>query len=109
MSGRTSGSSVTEGALVTASQATALVTVTQLDPMYVDVTQPATVLLRLQRELEAGQLVNRGANAAAVGLKLEDGSEYGRGGSFKFCEGSVHQDTGHITIQRAVPTPSHLC
>jgi membrane fusion protein, multidrug efflux system len=48
ITGRTSRSSVTEGALVTANQTTALVTVTQLDPMYVDVTQPATVLLRLQ-------------------------------------------------------------
>jgi membrane fusion protein (multidrug efflux system) len=108
ISGRTSRSSVTEGALVTASQATVLVTVTQLDPMYVDVTQPATVLLRLQRELEAGQLVNRGGNAAAVRLKLEDGSEYGREGSLKFSEVTVDQSTGSVTLRAEFPNPSHL-
>jgi membrane fusion protein (multidrug efflux system) len=108
ISGRTSRSSATEGALVTANQTTALVTVTQLDPIYVDVTQPATVLLRLQRELEAGQLVNRGANAAAVGLKLEDGSEYGREGSLKFSEVTVDQSTGSVTLRAEFPNPSHL-
>jgi membrane fusion protein (multidrug efflux system) len=108
ISGRTSRSSVTEGALVTASQVAALVTVTQLDPIYVDVTQPATVLLRLQRELEAGQLVNRGANAAAVGLKLEDGSEYSREGSLKFSEVTVDQSTGSVTLRAEFPNPSHL-
>src|SRR5713101_6926955 len=104
ISGRTSRSSATEGALVTANQTTVLVTVTQLDPIYVDVTQPATVLLRLQRELEAGQLVNRGANAAAVGLKLEDGSE----GSLKFSEVTVDQSTGSVTLRAEFPNPSHL-
>jgi membrane fusion protein (multidrug efflux system) len=49
ISGRTGRSSVTEGALVTASQATSLVTITQLDPMYVDLTQPTTTLVRFAR------------------------------------------------------------
>jgi membrane fusion protein (multidrug efflux system) len=108
ISGRTSRSSVTEGALVTASQTTALVTVTQLDPIYVDVTQPATVWLRLQRELEAGQLVNRGDNAAAVGLKLEDGSEYGREGTLQFSEVTVDQSTGSVTLRAEFPNSNHL-
>jgi membrane fusion protein (multidrug efflux system) len=108
ISGRTSRSSITEGALVTANQTTSLVTVTQLDPIYVDVTQPATVLLRLQRELEAGQLVNRGDNGAAVGLKLEDGSEYSREGSLKFSEVTVDQSTGSVTLRAEFPNPSHL-
>jgi membrane fusion protein (multidrug efflux system) len=108
ISGRTSRSSITEGALVTANQTTSLVTVTQLDPIYVDVTQPATVLLRLQRELEAGQLVNRGDNAAVVGLKLEDGSEYSREGSLKFSEVTVDQSTGSVTLRAEFPNPSHL-
>src|SRR5882757_1773833 len=107
ISGRTSRSSVTEGALVTASQPTVLVTVTLLDPIYVDVTQPATVWLRLQRELEAGQLVNRGNNAA-VGSKLEDGSEYGREGSLQFSEVTVDQSTGSVTLRAEFPNPSHL-
>jgi len=56
ISGRTGRSSVTEGALVAANQSTALVVVQQLDPIYVDVTQPSTTLLRLQREFASGQL-----------------------------------------------------
>jgi membrane fusion protein (multidrug efflux system) len=108
ISGRTSRSAVTEGALVTASQSTSLVTVTQLDPIYVDVTQPATVWLRLQRELEAGQLVNRGDHAAAVALKLEDGSEYGREGTLQFSEVTVDQSTGSVTLRAEFPNPNHL-
>ncbi|MDB6091726.1 MAG: efflux transporter, family, subunit [Gammaproteobacteria bacterium] len=108
ISGRTSRSSVTEGALVTANQTTVLVTVTLLDPIYVDVTQPATVWLRLQRELDAGQLVNRGTNAAAVGLTLEDGSEYAREGSLQFSEVTVDQSTGSVTLRAEFPNPRHL-
>jgi membrane fusion protein (multidrug efflux system) len=108
ITGRTSRSAVTEGALVTANQTTDLVTVTQLDPIYVDVTQPAEVLLRLQRELTAGQLVNRGDQAAAVGLKLEDGSEYGREGTLQFSEVTVDQSTGSVTLRAEFPNPGHL-
>lgn len=62
ITGRISRSFVTEGALVTANQPTALATVQQLEPVYVDVTQPITTLLRLRREAEAGLLKQ---NAAA--------------------------------------------
>ncbi|MBW4024248.1 MAG: efflux RND transporter periplasmic adaptor subunit, partial [Proteobacteria bacterium] len=64
ISGRSGRSAVTEGALVTADQTTVLVTVTQLDPIYVDVTQPVTVLLRLKRELRAGLLKRAGPGEA---------------------------------------------
>jgi len=59
ISGRSGRSMITEGALVTADQASTLVTITQLDPIYVDVTQPTTTLVRLKRELAAGQLRGR--------------------------------------------------
>ncbi|MFA7639819.1 MAG: efflux RND transporter periplasmic adaptor subunit, partial [Parvibaculum sp.] len=54
ISGFISRSSVTEGALVTANQATELATVTQLDPIYVDLTQSASDLLRLKRAMAEG-------------------------------------------------------
>jgi membrane fusion protein (multidrug efflux system) len=53
ITGRIGRSFVTEGALVTANQSTALATIQQLDPVYVDVTQPTTTLLRLRREAAA--------------------------------------------------------
>ncbi|MFX5756181.1 HlyD family efflux transporter periplasmic adaptor subunit, partial [Acinetobacter baumannii] len=94
ISGRIGRSAVTEGALVTNGQANAMATVQQLDPIYVDVTQPSTALLRLRRELASGQLERAGDNAAKVSLKLEDGSQYPREGRLEFSEVSVDEGTG---------------
>lgn len=108
ISGRIGRSSVTEGALVTANQATALATVQQLDPIYVDVTQPSAVLLRLKRELAAGQLVQAGANQAEVHLILEDGSTYKPVGKMQFAEVQVDQTTGSVTLRALFPNPDKL-
>src|ERR1700722_19017349 len=71
ITGRTGRSSVTEGALVTADQTTSLVTVTQLDPIYVDVTQPSTTILRLKREVTSGEMKTVRDNQVPVRLLLE--------------------------------------
>ncbi len=62
ISGRIGKSNVTEGALVTAYQPLALATIQQLDPIYVDVPQSTTELLRLKRRLEDGRLNPDGTN-----------------------------------------------
>lgn len=108
ISGRIGRSTVTEGALVTANQTTALATVQQLDPVYVDVTQPSTVLLRLKRELAAGQLVVTGENAAEVQLTLEDGSSYQPRGKLQFTDVSVDETTGSVTLRALFPNPDKL-
>jgi membrane fusion protein, multidrug efflux system len=108
ISGRVGRSSVTEGALVTANQTTSLATVQQLDPIYVDVTQPSAVLLRLKRELTAGQLVQAGANQAEVHLFLEDGSRYALAGRLQFAEVQVDQTTGSVTLRALFPNPDKL-
>jgi membrane fusion protein (multidrug efflux system) len=108
ISGRIGRSSVTEGALVTANQTTALATVQQLDPIYVDVTQPSVVLLRLRRELAAGQLVPAGANGAEVHLFLEDGSAYQLTGKLQFSEVQVDQTSGSVTLRALFPNPDRL-
>ena len=108
ISGRVGRSSVTEGALVTANQTTSLATVQQLDPIYVDVTQPSAVLLRLKRELAAGQLVQAGANQAEVHLFLEDGSRYALVGKLQFAEVQVDQTTGSVTLRALFPNPDKL-
>jgi membrane fusion protein (multidrug efflux system) len=108
ISGRIGRSAVTEGALVTANQTTALATVQQLDPIYVDVTQPSAVLLRLKRELAAGQLVATGGNEAEVQLTLEDGSSYGPRGKLQFVEVSVDETTGSVTLRALFPNPDKL-
>jgi membrane fusion protein, multidrug efflux system len=108
ISGRTGRSSVTEGALVTANQTTSLATVQQLDPIYVDVTQPMAVLLRLKREMAAGQLVQAGANQAEVHLLLEDNSHYAPTGKLQFSEVQVDQTTGSVTLRALFPNPDKL-
>jgi len=108
ISGRIGRSSVTEGALVTANQTTALAIVQQLDPIYVDVTQPSAVLLRLKREQAAGQLIAASSTEADVRLTLEDGSNYGPHGKLQFTEVSVDETTGSVTLRALFPNPDKL-
>jgi membrane fusion protein (multidrug efflux system) len=107
ITGRT-GISVTEGALVTANQSASLVTVQQLDPIYVDIPQSMTLLLRLRRELAGGQIESSGANQAQVSLTLEDGSTYEEMGRLQFAETTVDQSTGSVTIRAIFPNPDKL-
>jgi membrane fusion protein, multidrug efflux system len=108
ISGRTGRSSVTEGALVTANQTTNLLTVTQLDPVYVDLTQPSTTLVRLKRELVAGQIRRVDGNQAPAKLLLEDGSPYESPGTLQFSEVTVDQGTGSVTLRAIFPNSQGL-
>ncbi|MEP9316078.1 efflux RND transporter periplasmic adaptor subunit [Pseudomonas sp. LABIM340] len=109
IAGRTSTSSVTAGALVTAEQTTALTTVQQLDPIYVDFTQPSGTLLRLKRELAEGKLTRaEEKDAARISLQLEDGSTYAHDGTLTFNGVSVDESTGSVTLRALVPNPDGL-
>ncbi|OMG66557.1 efflux transporter periplasmic adaptor subunit [Stutzerimonas balearica] len=108
ISGRIGRSFVTEGALVNNGQAQELATIHQLDPIYVDVTQPARDLLALRRELEQGRLQRAGDNAAKVTLTLEDGSQYGHEGTLEFSEVSVDPGTGSVNLRATFPNPDRL-
>lgn len=109
IAGRTSTSSVTAGALVTAEQTTALTTVQQLDPIYVDFTQPSGTLLRLKRELAEGKLAPaEEKDAARISLQLEDGSTYAHAGTLTFNGVSVDESTGSVTLRALVPNPDGL-
>jgi membrane fusion protein (multidrug efflux system) len=103
ISGRTGRSSVTEGALVTANQAMNLVKVTQLDPVYVDLTQPSATLVQLERKLAAGQIHHVDGHEAPVQLLLEDGSPYESPGTLEFSEVTVDQGTGSVTLRATFP------
>jgi membrane fusion protein, multidrug efflux system len=107
IAGRTGRSSVTEGALVDANQRTALVVVQQLDPIYVDVTQPSTMLLRLQREFASGQLKKVGESQAPARLILEDNTRYEQAGKLQFAEVTVDPGTGSVTLRAVFPNPQH--
>ena len=105
ISGRIGKSAFTPGALVTASQTSELATIQQLDPIYVDVTQPSVALLRLKREMAAGNLQKSSENAARVQLRLEDGSLYPLQGTLEFSDVTVDQNTGAITLRAIFPNP----
>ena len=107
ITGRT-GRSVTEGALVTANQTTSLVTVQQLDPIYVDIPQSTASLLRLRRELADGQIKSSGDNQTQVTLVLEDGSEYPTPGTLQFAETTVDEGTGSVILRAVFPNPDNL-
>ncbi len=99
ISGRIGKSTVTEGALVTAQQTTALTTIQQLDPLYVDVSQSSSDLLKLKKALADGQLEKAGPQEAKVQLLMEDGSRYGESGKLQFSDVTVDEGTGSVTVR----------
>lgn len=102
ISGRIGKSSVTQGALVTADQATALATVQQLDPIYVEVTQSSGEWLRLQQDIAAGHLRSSAAGAP-VKILLEDNSAYAHDGQLQFSDVTVDPTTGSYLLRAIVP------
>jgi membrane fusion protein (multidrug efflux system) len=108
ISGVIGRSAVTEGALVNSGQAQQLATIQQLDPIYVDVTQPARELLNLRRDLAEGRLEKAGENAARVTLMLEGGEEYSQLGKLEFSEVSVDAGTGSVTLRAVFPNPERV-
>lgn len=104
--GRIGRSSITPGALVTANQATAMATVQQLDPIYVDLTQSNMELLRLKRALANGTMQSAGEAGTRVRLILEDGSTYAQTGTLQLAEASVDQSTGAVTLRAVFPNPN---
>ena len=105
ISGRIGRSTVTNGALVTASQAMPLATIQALDPVYVDVTQSSTDMLRLRKALENGSTQNN-EGGGNVMLTLEDGSKYPQPGNLKFTEAFVDESTGSVTLRTLFPNPN---
>lgn len=106
IAGRTTLSTVTPGALVTANQAGVLTTIAQLDTVYVDVTQSSTELLQLKRDLAQGRFERVGQGDARISLKLEDGSAYPHPGRLQFAGVSVNPGTGAVTLRAVVPNPN---
>ncbi|HAT2845445.1 TPA: efflux RND transporter periplasmic adaptor subunit [Serratia marcescens] len=103
IAGRIGISSVTPGALVTASQSDALATIRALDPIYVDLTQSSAQLLKLRRQQAALQRVA----VTPVAIKLEDGTPYAHAGKLELTEVAVDEATGSVTLRAVFPNPEH--
>ncbi len=105
ISGRIGASAVTPGALVTANQATALATISTLDPIYVDIDQSSNELLALERQIKNG---NASADSAPVSLKLDGGASYAHQGKLQFTDVTVDPTTGAVKLRALFPNPEGL-
>lgn len=103
ISGRIGKSNMTDGTLVTAYQPLVLATIQQLDPIYVDVPQSISELLRLKRRLDDGRLNQNGTNQSKVKLILEDGTAYPLEGTFQFRDVTVDPTTGSVVLRAVFP------
>lgn len=108
ISGRIGRSSVTQGALVSAAQTTALATIQQLDPIYVDVNQSSKEYLRLRQEFESGRLQRIKNGIANVKLIMEDGSVYAHEGVLQFSDINIDPSTSAVTMRAVFPNPKRL-
>jgi membrane fusion protein (multidrug efflux system) len=108
ISGRIGKALVTEGALVSATEATQLAVIRQLDPVYFDFTESSTEVLRLKRALQDGSLESVSPGEARVTLMLEDGTVYQHPGKLLFSDIAVDPTTGMITLRAEFPNPENL-
>ena len=103
ISGRIGRALVTEGALVGRGEATLLATIEQLDPIYVNFTQPGADVLRLRQAIRNGKL--KRAESASVEMLLEDGSVYPQAGRIFFTDMAVDPNTGAVSLRAEFPNP----
>ncbi|MGB9109705.1 MAG: efflux RND transporter periplasmic adaptor subunit, partial [Telluria sp.] len=103
ISGRIGRALVTEGALVSATEATQLALIQQTDNVYLNITQSAADLQRLRKN--AG---SRGIDSAIpVSVILDDGSELGRKGKLLFSDVTVDPTSGQVTLRAQVANPDN--
>lgn len=108
ISGRIGRSGVTEGAIVTAYQPQYLAKVQQLDPIYLDMPESTTEMLRLRRHLADGSLDQGGADQNKIQLVQEDGTAYPHKGLLQFRDVTVDPTTGSVVIRSLFPNPDGL-
>ncbi|WP_245835247.1 efflux RND transporter periplasmic adaptor subunit [Thalassospira mesophila] len=108
--GKIGASSVTEGALVTANQEMTLATITQLDPIYVDVTQAGGRLMQINQGIASGRIKNA-ADGDGVDVRLmldSTGDEYGHIGKIQFADVTVNETTGTVRLRAVFDNPDQV-
>ncbi|CAN5384583.1 efflux RND transporter periplasmic adaptor subunit [soil metagenome] len=106
IAGRIGRALVTEGALVSATEATQLALIQQTSTVYVNFTQSATDLERLRKT--AGLKLNSGNGSVPVTVVLDDGSELPNKGKLLFSDVAVDPTSGQITLRAEVPNQNGL-
>ncbi|HEZ5024672.1 TPA: multidrug efflux RND transporter periplasmic adaptor subunit MtrC [Neisseria meningitidis] len=107
ISGFIGQSKVSEGTLLNAGDTTVLATIRQTNPMYVNVTQSATDVMKLRQQVAEGKLL-AADGAIAVSIKFDDGTVYPEKGRLLFADPTVNESTGQITLRAAVPNDQNI-
>ena len=105
ISGRIGRSTYTQGALVSAAQTTALATIAQLDPIFVDIQQSSSDVFDLRQSLASGSTLPA---STTVRLTLDNGRAYAQAGRIEFGEATVDATTGTVTLRARFPNPQGL-
>ena len=105
IAGRIGRALVTEGALVSATEATQLALIQQTRTVYVNFTQSASELQKLRRN--AGLKLASGPSVP-VTIVQDDGSELPSKGKLLFSDVTVDPTSGQVTLRAEVPNPDKL-
>lgn len=105
ISGRARRALVTEGALVGQDQATPLTTVEQLDPIYVNFSQPAADVDALRRAVKSGHATGIAQHDVTVTLRRADGTAYPLKGKLLFSDLAVDPTTDTVAMRALFPNP----
>jgi membrane fusion protein (multidrug efflux system) len=105
ITGRIGRSLVTTGGLVSAGQTQSLATIQRLDPIFVDMQQSSTALLKLKSAMASNSVAT---GAAEVRLKMEDGQDYPLPGKLQFTDVTVNPSTGSVTLRAEFPNPEAI-
>jgi membrane fusion protein (multidrug efflux system) len=100
--GRIGRALVTEGALVSATEATQLALVQQTSTVYLNMTQSAQELQRLRQQSAKG-----GDPAVPVTVILDGGVELPRKGKLLFSDVTVDPTSGQVTLRAEVANPDN--
>lgn len=107
ISGFIGQSKVSEGTLLNAGDTTVLATIRQTNPMYVNITQSATEVMKLRQQVAEGKLSSVDG-AIEVGIKFDNGEVYPHKGRLLFSDPSVNETTGQITLRASVPNDKNI-
>ena len=108
ISGRIGRALVTEGALVGQGQVTELAVIQQVNPLYVNITQSSSEIMRMREALNSGKLAKAGDNAAKVTIYTEDGKPYAQPGKMLFTDLTVDPTTNQVSVRAELPNPDGM-
>ncbi|MBI6703227.1 efflux RND transporter periplasmic adaptor subunit [Pseudomonas viridiflava] len=102
ISGRIGRALVTEGALVGQAETTLMATIQQLEPVFVDFTQPVADALHMRAAIQEGRLPKGGEDALSLSI---DGTDYTSTGTLLFTDVEVDRTTGQVLLRARFANP----